>query len=355
MWWVIKLVLLLIGALLSIVILFDLYNNFNTWQARIRIGRWNNRSLWRNAIERKARIWLKKMPLIPKSDNDRLVLIDIIRHDYYSKAVQSWQVAGLIMGLEVRDAVAYFESIHQLSDLTSSEIDFFFLVYALKSKGIIDVGIEEKLKNRIINSKQQTLPYRKALPDIRFVDSLGFACPLLYSLGMDSMADKQIEDFDRVLYNGIFPPHAVKLNDYLPLGAYDWGRGLGWYILCLIESGRHSERIIKLASQLLNYQKFDGSFGCFVFNPYSQKESSITSLAGLLFVKAYELNLEPSFLKAAIATENALMSMTRRNGAIDYAQGDTKGIGLYSYRFGTMPFVQGMTLALSKRLDPYIN
>lgn len=347
--------MILIGAILSVVLIFDLFNNLNTWQSRIKIGKWKNRTLWRDATERKARMWLKKMPLVPKSDNDRLILFDIIRHNYYSKTVQSWQAAGLIMGLEEKDAREYYESIHRLSDLTNSEVDYFFLVYALRSKGIVDEGLEKRINNRIIYSQQQTLPYRKALPDIRFVDSLGMICPLLYSLGMNSIADKQIEDFDRVLFDGVFPPHAVNLKGHLPLGVFDWGRGLGWYILCLIESGRNEEKVFKLASKLLDYQRLDGSFGCFIFNPHSPKESSITSLAGLLFVRAYELKQDPSFLKAAFAAEKALMLMTRRNGAIDYAQGDTKGIGLYSYRFSTMPFVQGMALTLSKRLDPYIN
>ena len=128
---------------------------------------------------------------------------------------------------------------------------------------------------------------------------------------------------------------------------------MGWYILGLIESGCNEEMIVRLAEKLLHHQRNDGSFGCFVFNPASQKESSVTTLAGLLFLKAYGISEEVRFIHAAFLAEKALMSMTRRNGEIDYAQGDTKGIGMYSSRFDTMPFVQGMALYLSKQLDCY--
>ena len=39
---------------------------------------------------------------------------------------------------------------------------------------------------------------------------------------------------------------------------------------------------------------------------------------------------------------------TRRNGVIDYCQGDTYGIGYYSKLFSVMPFAQGLALKLSK-------
>lgn len=348
-------VLVTLVTIMSIVYMYDLVYVFNTWQSRIKIGRWDDRYKWRDAVAKKARIWLKKTPLIPKSDGRRLILIDIIRHNYYSEAVQSWQVAGLIMGLDEAEARDYYRSKQLFSYLNDAEIDCYFLVYALRSKGINEDNLVSAIINQLSAINNQSLPYRNSLPDIRFIDTLGLACPLLYSLGMDEMADKQIKDFDNVLLSGVFPPHAVNLNGQLPLGVYDWGRGLGWYILCLIESDCHKNRIIQLAKQLLKYQRKDGSFGCFIFNSYSQRESSITAIAGLLFIKAYEINQDPLFIKAAIATERALMTMTRRNGEVDFAQGDTKGIGMYSSYFGIMPFVQGMSLYLSKSLDQFIN
>ena len=37
-----------------------------------------------------------------------------------------------------------------------------------------------------------------------------------------------------------------------------------------------------------------------------------------------------------------LMKVTRKNGEIDFSQGDTKGIGYYSMTSDIMPFTQGM-------------
>ena len=38
------------------------------------------------------------------------------------------------------------------------------------------------------------------------------------------------------------------------------------------------------------------------------------------------------------------MSVTRRDGAIDFSQGDTKDIGVYSMLFDVLPFTQGLAL-----------
>jgi unsaturated rhamnogalacturonyl hydrolase len=82
-------------------------------------------------------------------------------------------------------------------------------------------------------------------------------------------------------------------------------------------------------------------------------ESSATVLIGLLFLSAYEQSKDATFLNAARKTERALMKATRRNGAVDYCQGDTYGIGYYSQIFSVMPFVQGFALRLSKKIDTF--
>ena len=40
------------------------------------------------------------------------------------------------------------------------------------------------------------------------------------------------------------------------------------------------------------------------------------------------------------------MKNTRRNGEIDFSQGDTKGIGIYSLTYDIMPFTQGIATRL---------
>ena len=39
-----------------------------------------------------------------------------------------------------------------------------------------------------------------------------------------------------------------------------------------------------------------------------------------------------------------LQTVTQRNGAIDFSQGDTKAIGVYSKEFSILPFTQGFCL-----------
>ena len=46
----------------------------------------------------------------------------------------------------------------------------------------------------------------------------------------------------------------------------------------------------------------------------------------------------------------ALLSATRKNGEVDYAQGYTKGIGFYSARMNTAPAAQGFALLLTEEL-----
>jgi len=70
-------------------------------------------------------------------------------------------------------------------------------------------------------------------------------------------------------------------------------------------------------------------------------------LAGWPFYYAYRINSEPRFLEAAEKTLQRLMKATRRNGMIDFNQGDTKGIGYYSNASDLMPFSQGIALRLA--------
>jgi unsaturated rhamnogalacturonyl hydrolase len=41
-----------------------------------------------------------------------------------------------------------------------------------------------------------------------------------------------------------------------------------------------------------------------------------------------------------------LMKVTRRNGAVDFSQGDTKDIGVYSMLFNILPFTQGFCIRM---------
>lgn len=319
----------------------SLFHNLNTWQSRIHIGQWQDRSEWQEALSKKARKWLLHMPIIPVSRKKG------------RETVRQWQIAGLLLGLDETDARGFLNRHPDCLDGDGELIEKAFLAYALKKKGLLPENAGKQLVSAIeaMAGKNGTVPYRKGSQDIRYVDTIGLLCPFLYSMGLDALAGRQLAEYDRALFDGVFPFHAFNCKDNLPMGVCDWSRGTGWYILGLLESQSNQDRILSLAQRMLDLQRADGSFGCFLFNPSSPHESSGTALAGLLFSKAYELSLDASFLEAADNCAGALMTMTRRDGALDFAQGDTVGIALYSTRFDILPFAQGITLLLLKQLD----
>jgi len=351
------LLLMLLLVLICIVALsvagVDAILSLYNWQARIHIGRWNDRNKWQDAIRRKAQLWLRRTPVVPLTDERRYVLLDVIRGRFLSNTIQSWQVAGLIIGLGRTEAEKYISRNPYSFSIDSQEIDRLLLAYALKVKGLLTEEQESVVIDSIDSlTDSGTIPYRKNLQDIRFVDTLGFVCPILYDTGHGRLADNLIAEFDPYLLDGVIPPHAIGLKDNISLGIYGWGRGIGWYIIALISSDDSNVgRILSLADYLLKYQREDGSFGWSILDRDSLKESSGTALIGLLYISAFRLSRNVQYLDAARRIETALMLMTRRDGSIDYAQGDTHGIGMYSGRFGIMPFVQGIALRFSESLD----
>lgn len=358
--------LLAVISIIAIVFVgFDLALSFKEWQARIHIGRWSDRRQWQEALEGKARKWLRKSPTVKISDNNRWVLYDMLRGRYRSRTIQAWQDAGLLFGLGKEDSALYAS---RNIDSRSGEwkripkhADAALLAYMLKKNDALPAEAEEAILDLLLVLKrdQKTIPYRAGLPNIRFVDTIGMAAPFLSLCGEADVATAQIEEYDKALLaDSCLPPHAYDMERKVPLGIFDWSRGTGWYILGLIESntaGEFSERIVGLATELLRYQKPEGGFGAMLFNEKSTFESSGSALIGLLMLRAYEIHPDPRFLAAAFKTEKRLMSATRRNGALDYCQGDTKGIGYYSHTFSIMPFAQGVALRLSKELNKYAN
>lgn len=48
------------------------------------------------------------------------------------------------------------------------------------------------------------------------------------------------------------------------------------------------------------------------------------------------------------------MQATRKNGAVDFSQGDTKDIGVYSSNFDILPFTQGFAIRLINNFNKNI-
>ena len=319
----------------------DLY----TWFKRIHFGKWEDRKAWQARVEKVCQRWLVHMPTIPVTDKGRACF------SRKNDDVQSWQYAGLLLGLDDSFSKQFLETHPGVFKVPS--VDKALLAYTLYKKRQLSQEALQDFARRLNIDGTRTVPYRESLPDIRYVDAVGMLVPFLAAGEMEKTALAQLREFDSVLLKGVFPPHAFDAQRGLPLGVYDWGRGLGWYILGITEASHLPEcgdRIVRLAEEMIHFQRKDGGLGALFFSP-SRIESSGTALLGLLFVRAFDLTARPEFLEAARRAEQALMHITRRDGAVDFGQGDTMGIGLYSRRFDILPFAQGIALYLSKELD----
>ena len=330
---------------------------FDEWQARIHIGIWQDRKQWQMAIEKKTKVWLKHTPTVRTTSQNRLLLLDILHGKFRNTTIQTWQIAGLLLGVDTTYAKKYVKTHPNLFLHKDVQPEDFLLAYSLKIHGLLSVEQERNILTICEDIKDAgTIFYRPWVKNLRFVDTLGMVLPFLHICSWDDLALRQLREYDQALLHDVFPAHAYDIEKKLPLGVYDWSRGIGWYILGLIETADmegNDVRILRLADALLSHQRQDGGFSCFVFNACERMESSGTVLVGLLFVYAYRIVKDEKFLDAALRVEKALMKSTRRNGALDNCQGDTYGIGYYSHIFSIMPFAQGLALKLSKELDQY--
>ena len=373
------------------VVCVDAWRFMGTLAGRVRIGRWQDRRAWQEALARTALSWTRRMPAVPRKDQGRRILWEMVRGTYADTAIQGWQAAGLFLGLNAYAADRKDEALgetllrrleeHELVKNYLAvprperwEVDRLLLDYAVLEagcRGAEQVAEASAALLESLRTEAGTLAYRRRQPGMRYVDTIGLACPLAAACAARTgneeywnLAVRQVEEYDvALLPDSSFPAHGFEMERGYPLGLYDWSRGIGWYALGLCELYRlmtlhgrpeakgMARRILALAEELLPLQKKNGGFGWMAARPESVFESSGTVLLGLLLLTAFRISGEERFLEAAFRAEKALMGVTRRNGVLDMCQGDTKGIGMYSDVWNLMPFAQGMALRLGVELN----
>lgn len=373
------------------VVCVDAWRFMGTLAGRVRIGRWQDRRAWQEALARTALSWTRRMPAVPRKDQGRRILWEMVRGTYADTAIQGWQAAGLFLGLNAYAADRKDEALgetllrrlegHELVKNYLAvprperwEVDRLLLDYAVLEagcRGAEQVAEASAALLESLRTEAGTLAYRRRQPGMRYVDTIGLACPLAAACAVRTgneeywnLAVRQVEEYDvALLPDSSFPAHGFEMERGYPLGLYDWSRGIGWYALGLCELYRlmtlhgrpeakgMARRIMALAEELLPLQKKNGGFGWMAARPESVFESSGTALLGLLLLTAFRISGEERFLEAAFRAEKALMGVTRRNGVLDMCQGDTKGIGMYSDVWNLMPFAQGMALRLGVELN----
>lgn len=377
-------IVIILLIIILIVALNDILPIMYTWQSRIYIGRFTNEFDWKQKLNYKTMKWLIHTPKVKVTDQTRLVIIDKLKGNYSKNTIQYWQQAGLLLGLanDGKDHQVVTDCFLKsyLSEKGNwiqapKEIDAAILAYAMME---IDQENRYKLaydemvqliENHI--GEDGTVKYRHHMPNYRYVDTVGFICPFLTRYGLRFNQNKYIDlAFNQIieyrkqgfLTNQVIPYHAYDINNAYPLGLCGWGRGIGWYAIGLIDMWRElpndhpykielTEYVIELTHQIIELQNQNGSWNWTATRPEARPDSSTTAILLWFLVNAQTINdMQEVCRKPIERAVQYLMSITRRDGSIDFSQGDTKDIGVYSMLFDILPFTQGISLRAINQL-----
>lgn len=375
-------------GIILIVIFIDIFPIGRDWLSRIHIGRHRNKQEWNQSITQIGVNWLNHTPKIKVTDNVRLVAIDMIKGNYSKSVIQHWQEASLLLGLseclkngtdhKLKTSVdqflkAKFDGNGQWRE-KPAYIDSAILAYGVMKLDCIDSNnfkpaldsTWELIQSHI--GEDGTVQYRKFMKTYRYVDTIGFICPFLVSYGMKynkpecvQLAVKQLEQYERygMLDDHFIPSHAYHTENALPLGLFGWGRGLGWLAIGLSDAWRelpddHAAKpilkqfVMKFARSILAFQGPEGNWNWTVTRQETRADSSTTATLAWFLLQASQIDeLTEACSKGADLAIQYLMKVTRRNGAVDFSQGDTKDIGVYSMLFNILPFTQGFCIRIA--------
>ena len=371
--------------ILGVVILIDIIPTFKTWLSRIHIGRYNDIQTWNKSITDIGIKWLNKTPKIKLTDNTRLVIIDILKGNYTRNTIQHWQEAALLLGLneylknnddkKVKHSIdkflcSKFDNEGQWKD-KPEHIDGAILAYAVMQLDFINIDKYKQALDYIWNLIQEhlgedgTVKYRSLAKNNRYVDTVGFICPFLVCYGNKynkqeciDLAINQIKTYEKhgVIGKYNIPYHAYNIEKEVPLGLYGWGRGLGWYAIGLIDTWNELESdcenkkilekfIIDFTKSAIEFQHKNGAWSWTVTRPETRLDSSTTATLSWFMLNASKIDaISDECIASYNKTIKYLMHVTKRNGSIDFSQGDTKDIGVYSLLFDILPFTQGFAI-----------
>ncbi len=377
-------------VLVAVVLAADLLPAFRTWLGRIHIGRYRDIGVWEEKAARTAARWLNRTPTVQLTDQTRLILLDKLRGQYARRSIQQWQEGALLLGLgdrlrertdeaALREAKRYLESRFRPDGSwrqPPEQVDAAILAYAVMKLPGIDPdrfrpaydAVWAMIREHL--GEDGTAGYRKAMMKYRYVDTVGFICPFLTAYGVRygkrecvELALRQLKEFQqRGLHPELYLPcHAYRTDDSAPLGLYGWGRGAAWFALGLADTlgelpAGHPARpeltrtAEAYARAILRVQQPSGAWNWTLTRREAAADASATAALGWFLARmAADTASEPA-REGAEKARNYLMKVTRRTGEIDFSQGDTKDIGVYSSRFDLLPFTQGFGLRLSRTL-----
>jgi unsaturated rhamnogalacturonyl hydrolase len=375
-----------IGGIALIFILVDFVFHFYVWQSRIKIGRLHDAQPWQEAVKKRALRWLYRTPTAKLTDQSRLILWDMLRGNYSRSTIQVWQKASLLIGLtdmaeRTQDKALQAEITRFVEGLFTAqgtwkippkESDWIMLSHAVIRILWLDVSkyhpaFKESLDLLYsLQGEDGTIAYKSHVKEFRFVDTIGFVCPFL-ALYAEKFKDQvtldlALDQWDLfhqygMMTGGGIPCHTYHVATKIPVGLFGWGRGLGWYSYGLVElyhalpEGHARKQELEnalraLVEAALPFQQADGSWNWLLFDANARKDSSITAVMGWTLTHLPASLQTAATTKAAESSRQYLQKVTRRDGAIDFSQGDTKGIGVYAQTFEVLPFTQGFALRI---------
>ena len=364
----------IILALLLVFIGYDAVSALVENYSHFHMGRWSDLSQWHKYAYRVCGKWAVKTPTLKLREDCRYLLVDKIRGKYGKKMVQSWQKAGCMLGVHSvdKDSKILVKIKNQLIDdkgnwkISINRIDYAMLGYALlkaeddaESIRCAMDSIVQCIEDNLCNDGMISYSAGKSSKR-RYVDTLGFVCPFLgaYARVYDKpeyadLAINQIKLFrEKGFYKGL-PVHCFRSETEIPLGIYGWGRGMGWYALGLVDlylELKEDSQTDLLKSYMLeiveNWKYFEGDgFSTIVQTP-EHYDTSATIMLGYFYAvcgKEFQVNEYTEIAKRCL---NKAVKHTKISGVIDGCLGDTKDIGVFSQRYGSMPFVQGIAIRL---------
>lgn len=383
-------VLIIIFLVIVLVILgFDYLDVLLNWFGRIKIGSISNKDEWESATGKIIVKWLESgTPGLPVNENQKFKLISLIRKGKSVESTAYWQDAAALKAASAVDDCeeGVFSLLDRYIDTDSGKwivppkrIDSAMLAYEMLCCEVIDNSAIRPAMDYVaeflykLAEENGTVPYNTAVKDVRFVDTVGMICPFLIKYAVVynkpeyvDIALAQIKEYRKYGFDKDtrIPFHCFNVRSKAPLGICGWGRGCAWWALGITDSLKtlmdvktyNIEKVmllkycIEFLSSVKAYQRSDGAFERMLFTT-SLEDSSAGAMLAYCFAVLHDITENDEYKSVCVRVLEHLKTCTRRNGVIDYAQGDTMGIGFYSDSLRVVPAAQGFAVAAIREID----
>lgn len=370
------------------VLCFDFLDAAVNWLGRIKIGSITDDDEWNSAIRKVIDKWLNKgTPKLPVNENKRLKLVSAIRNIGKVESTAYWQDAAVLKAASVmgdRDE-GVFNLLDKYIETESGcwkdepeRIDSAMLAYEMLCCDYIDNDMIRPAMDYIASYLERlyeengTIPYNENAKNVRFVDTVGMVCPFLMKYAVvyneSRFVDIALDQIEEYRKDGFeketkIPGHCFNVKTQAPLGIYGWAGGCAWWAIGITDSLRtlmesksyfiEKAKLLKYCVEFSNvmkkYQREDGAFERMIFTS-SLEDSSAGAMLAYCFAYLAKLTDNDELEECSKKTLRHLKSCTRRDGVIDYSQGDTMGIGFYADGFRVVPATQGFAVAAAEEI-----